>query len=97
PTSTAGIGKSPKEDVYDLIIDDLKSASTTLLSKTVEQKGRATSEAAIAMLGKVYLYIEEYELALAEFVKLNGKFDLEPDFYDNFKDDKEFGIESIFE
>jgi starch-binding outer membrane protein, SusD/RagB family len=97
PTSTAGIGKSPKADVYAAIIADLQSASTTLLSKTVEQKGRATSEAAIALLGKVYLYLGEHQLALNEFVKLNGKFTLETNYYNNFRDESEFGPESIFE
>lgn len=97
PTSTKGFEKSPKEDVYALIISDLQIAQNDLLSKDVEQKGRATSEAATALLGKVYLYLEEYDLALAEFVKLNGKFTLEQNFYDNFKEDTEFGPESIFE
>ncbi|WP_203226916.1 RagB/SusD family nutrient uptake outer membrane protein [Confluentibacter flavum] len=97
PTTTDGIAKSPKAAVYDLIISDLQSASTTLLDKGVEANGRATKQAAIALLGKVYLYQEKYDLALAEFNKLNGQFSLEPDFYDNFMDETEHGVESIFE
>lgn len=97
PTSTDGYPRSPKAEVYNLIISDLQAASSGLLSKDVEDEGRATKEAAIALLGKVYLYLEQYDLALAEFVKLNGKFTLEPNYYDNFMDETEHGPESIFE
>jgi len=97
PTTSEGYPRSPKQEVYDLIISDLKTASTDLLDKDVEQKGRATKQAAIALLGKVYLYLEQYDLALAEFNKLNGKFTLEPNYFDNFKEETEHGRESIFE
>lgn len=97
PTTPKGSPRSPKEEIYKLIISDLQTASSDLLEKGVEQKGRATKEAAIGLLGKVYLYLEQYDLALAEFNKLNGKFSLEPKYFDNFMDEKEFGPESIFE
>jgi len=97
PTTAEGYPRSPKEEIYNLIISDLQTASADLLDKGVEQKGRATKQAAIALLGKVYLYLEKYDLALAEFNKLNGKFSLEPNYFDNFMDEKEFGPESIFE
>lgn len=97
PTTPQGYPRSPKQEVYNLIISDLQTASADLLDKEVEQKGRATKQAAIALLGKVYLYLEKYDLALAEFNKLNGKFTLEPKYFDNFMDEKEFGPESIFE
>ncbi|MGE5943245.1 MAG: RagB/SusD family nutrient uptake outer membrane protein [Flavobacteriales bacterium] len=97
PTSPEGFPKSPKQAVYDLIVSDLQLASTNLLSKDVEQDGRATKEAASALLGKVYLYQEKYDLALAEFNKIYGKYSLEPNYFDNFKDETEHGVESIFE
>lgn len=97
PTSVAGTPKSPKQDIYDLIVSDLQFASTNLLSKTVEVKGRATKEAASAMLGKAYLYQEKHDLALTEFQKIYGLYSLEPQYFDNFKDETEYGVESIFE
>jgi hypothetical protein len=96
PTSTEGFPKSSKDQIYDLIISDLQAASTTLLPKGVEENGRATQEGAIAMLGKVYLFRQQYALALAEFEKLSG-FELEADYFNNFQEETEHGIESIFE
>lgn len=97
PTSLAGSPKSPKQAIYDQIVLDLQFASTNLLSKSVEQKGRATKEAAIAMLGKAYLYQEKYDLALTEFQKIYGAYALEDNYFDNFMEETEYGVESIFE
>tara|TARA_R110000868_G_scaffold141693_5_gene358391 strand:+ start:1429 stop:2919 length:1491 start_codon:yes stop_codon:yes gene_type:complete len=96
PESGAGFPKSSKADVYAQIILDLKEASTTLLDKSSEENGRATRGAAFAMLGKVYLFMGEHQLALNAFKEVKG-YELEPNFYDNFKEETEHGIESIFE
>ncbi len=96
PTTTEGVAISPRDAIFDLIISDLQTAASTLLSKGVEVNGRATKEAAIAMLGKVYLFRQQYDSALQEFKKLSG-FSLEPDYFDNFKEETEHGVESIFE
>jgi starch-binding outer membrane protein, SusD/RagB family len=93
-----GAPRSPKADVYKLITDDFDFASKNLLSKTVEDKGRATKEAAFAYLGKALLYQKKYDEALAAFNNVTG-FSLEPKgkFYNNFMDETEHGSESIFE
>lgn len=91
-----GQPRSTKAEVIQLIIDDLKYASTNLLDKSVETPGRATIGAAQALLGKVYLYEKSYDLALTEFNKLSG-YALETNYYDNFMEETEHGIESIFE
>ncbi|MDF4223034.1 RagB/SusD family nutrient uptake outer membrane protein [Maribacter huludaoensis] len=96
PTTTEGVAKSSADEVYALIISDLQSASATLLDKSEEANGRATKGAAIALLGKVYLFRGEHALALAEFNKLSG-YALEPNFFDNFTEETEHGVESIFE
>ena len=96
PTTTDGVAISPRDAIYDLMIADLQSASASLLPKGVEVNGRATQEAAIAMLGKVYLFRQQYGLALTEFEKLSG-LDLENNYFDNFQEETEHGIESIFE
>ncbi|OOV20433.1 RagB/SusD family nutrient uptake outer membrane protein [Flavobacterium sp. LM4] len=94
--TTEGKARSSKEEVYKLIEADLDFASKNLLSKTVEDKGRATKEAAFAYLGKALLYQKKYDEALAAFNKVTG-FTLETNFYNNFMDETEHGPESIFE
>ncbi|AOW20139.1 RagB/SusD family nutrient uptake outer membrane protein [Urechidicola croceus] len=96
PEDASGFPRSPKADVYQQIVNDLIDASNTLLPKGSEDNGRATQGAAQALLGKVYLYLEEYELALNAFNSMSG-YSLEVDFYDNFKEETEHGVESIFE
>ncbi|WP_244248468.1 RagB/SusD family nutrient uptake outer membrane protein [Flavobacterium foetidum] len=93
-----GAARSPKAEVYDLIRTDFEFASQNLLSKTVEQTGRATKEAAFAYLGKVLLYEKKYDLALAALNNVTG-FSLEDrgNFYNNFMEETEHGKESIFE
>jgi tetratricopeptide (TPR) repeat protein len=91
--------RSPKEEVYKLIIDDFDYASKYLHSKfnqSLDNKGRATKEAAFAYLGKALLYQKKYDEALVAFNKVTG-FSLESNFYNNFMDETEHGPESIFE
>ncbi|MET0944987.1 MAG: RagB/SusD family nutrient uptake outer membrane protein, partial [Flavobacterium sp.] len=95
-TTVVGAARSPKADVYKLIEADFDFASKNLLSKSTEQKGRATKEAAYAYLGKVLLYQKKYDEALAAFKNVTG-FTLESNFYNNFMDETEHGPESIFE
>lgn len=96
PADGTGFPKSPRSAVYDQIISDLTDASAVLLEKGAEENGRATRGAAIALLGKVYLYLEQYDQALAQFNILSG-YGLEANFFDNFMEETEHGIESIFE
>lgn len=93
---SVGKARSPKADVYKLIEADFDFASKNLLSKTAEDKGRATKEAAFAYLGKVLLYEKKYDEALLAFNNVTG-FGLEEEFYDNFIEEKEHGKESVFE
>lgn len=97
PEGTEGFPRSPASDIYAQIIQDLEDASTGLLPKGSDEEGRATSGAAYALLGKVHLYQENYEEALAAFDNVYGQYTLEPDFYDNFTEQNPNGIESIFE
>jgi hypothetical protein len=96
PETGAGFPKSPKAEVYNQIIADLQEASAVLLEKGQEENGRANKGAAIALLGKVYLYLEQYDQALTEFNKLSG-YGLEANYFDNFMEETEHGVESIFE
>jgi starch-binding outer membrane protein, SusD/RagB family len=91
-----GAPRSPKAEVYALIEEDLAFAAQNLYSKDVEEAGRATKEAAYAHLGKVLLYQEKYDEALAAFNQVTG-FSLETNFFNNFMEETEHGPESIFE
>jgi len=91
-----GKPKSPKADVINLIIEDLTFASANLLTKGAEENGRANKGAAQAFLGKVLLYQKQYGPALASFEKMSG-YGLENEYFDNFKEETEHGVESVFE
>jgi starch-binding outer membrane protein, SusD/RagB family len=95
-TSTTGTPKSPKADIFKLIVSDFDFASKNLLDKSAEEKGRATKGAAFAYLGKALLYQKKYTEALVAFNNLSG-YALETNFYNNFIEETEHGIESIFE
>ncbi len=96
PEDGTGFPRSPKTEVYNQIISDLTDASAVLFDKGVEDSGRATKGAALAMLGKVHLYLGNFDEALAAFNALSG-YALEDNYFDNFMEETEHGVESIFE
>lgn len=85
----------------DVIIPDLEFAKANLdgVVWTGDDTGRATWGASTALLGKVYLYNDEWTKAAAEFKEIidSGIYSLVPNFMDNFTDQNEFNQESIFE
>ncbi|WP_212005029.1 RagB/SusD family nutrient uptake outer membrane protein [Chitinophaga sp. HK235] len=92
---------SSKEEVWQQVISDLSAAKDKLpVARTSKEMGRATSGAAIAFLGKSYLFMENYPLAestLALLSKAPYAYGLVDNFEDNFTDANEFNKESIFE
>lgn len=96
--------RMPKDQVYQLIIEDLSFAETNLpLRKDYGSKdeGRATKGAAKILLGKVYLTKGDYTKAkdkLAEVVEAESTFGygLQPNYADNWNPAKEPGIEAVF-
>jgi len=100
-------GKSPAADVYALIISDLTDAAAKLPT-TRSADGRATSDAANFLLGKVEMQKGDYNAAKAALLKVYGKYTLVDNYLDNFDGDvkladkvlatgHEFNPESIFE
>lgn len=69
PGDEMTIPRSSVNDVYKSIEDDLIFAAANL-NVAPEEKGRATSGAAMALLGKVYLYQKKYTEAAATFETL---------------------------
>ncbi len=94
------IGNSTPEQVYDRMIADLQVAQSSLPETWPESEvGRATWGAATALLGKCYLYTQQWEQAAAEFRKIidSGLYDLTADYTDNFREETTNNIESLFE
>jgi hypothetical protein len=90
--------RSPKADVYKQIEADLTAAVTALPAVQV-QKGRITKYAAQALLGKVYLYQNKFDLAattLDAVINANA-FTLVSDFGSMYLATGENGPESVFE
>ncbi|MEO5650095.1 MAG: RagB/SusD family nutrient uptake outer membrane protein [Ginsengibacter sp.] len=98
----AYIPRVPKEQVYAQIIKDLQFAEDNLpISYNNKNIGRATSGAAIILLGKVYLTRHDFQKSadeLAKVVENEGKYgySLFNDFGDNWKLATENGKEMVF-
>ncbi len=89
-------------EVWQIVESDLQGAAERLPeSYPASDLGRATKGAAIALLGKAYLYQKKYTEAAAEFAKIAGTYTLipGPQWNDNFTDEdaKENNAESVFE
>lgn len=96
-----GISKprTPVNDVYKLIIDDLNKANISLpVTRDISQFGRATKGASQAMLAWVNLTIKDYEGARksAKDVIDSGKYQLLSDFEKVFNVSNETNNEIIF-
>ena len=93
--------------VWEQIEADLIAASEKCLPKNLEDKGRATSGAAWALLGKAYLFQANESNDQADYLAAKNAFlhviedvenyRLEDNYSDNFKEETEHGPESIFE
>ncbi|GIZ10529.1 RagB/SusD family nutrient uptake outer membrane protein [Flavobacterium sp. UMI-01] len=92
------IPRSSITDVYTSIENDLIFASTNL-NATASQAGRATKGAALALLGKAYLYQNKFDKAAPTFETLIGlsKYSLVTDYNALFEAEGENGPESVFE
>ncbi|HEY9262000.1 RagB/SusD family nutrient uptake outer membrane protein [Chitinophaga sp.] len=90
-----------KEQVWEQVVKDLTEAAAGLpVKRDAKELGRVTSGAAIAYLGKAYMFVEDYPKAEATFELLNKSpytYDLVANYEDNFTDANENNIESIFE
>lgn len=94
------VPRATEEDVYDQIITDLEEAIDALpLTYSGSNKGRATRGAAMGQLARVYLTMEEWELAAqyAEDIMELNVYELWDDYKDNFREANKNGKESLFE
>lgn len=92
------MGRTPKAEVYQAIIEDLQFAADNLPAKSGERfVGAATSDAANTLLGKVYLTMGDKQNAQTVLMKEYGKFSLVSNFKDLWDNTKKNSTESIFE
>lgn len=91
-------GRTPQAQVYETIIQDLQFGIDNLPDKQHERfAGAATSDAACALLGKVYLTLNRKAEAAAVLNKLYGRFTLLPHYEDLWDLNHKNSAESIFE
>ncbi len=104
------IRRTPKQEIYDFIIKELhQCAGITMQGDNIEDSGlpvkgtyalgRATKGAALGLLARAYLYLENYEMAelIAKKVIDSGIYALQDDFGANWDNLSPNGIESVFE
>jgi tetratricopeptide (TPR) repeat protein len=92
------IPRSPKAEVYAQIEKDFSEAAQ-VLNPIASQKGRATKGAALAFLGKVYLYQNKFSEAASTFDEIinSGSYSLIPNYNDLFSVANENNSETIFD
>jgi hypothetical protein len=92
------VDRSPKAAVYGQIERDLLFAIDNLQYTTTDV-GRATKGSAQALLGKVYLFQQKYEMAAAvlDDLILSNSYSLVSDYATIFENDNENNAESVFE
>jgi hypothetical protein len=90
--------RTPKAEVYAQIEADLQYA-ISILNPVASQKGRATKGAAMAFLGKAYLYQNKFTEAAATFDELiaTGSYSLIPNYADLFTVANENNSETVFD
>ena len=100
-TAQQYIPATKQADIYKAVLADFTDASQNLpVSRPLSEQGRATSGAAIAFMGKAYLYMGDYvnaESTLDIITKAPYSYGLVPNFDDNFTDKNKFNQESIFQ
>jgi hypothetical protein len=106
--SSAGyyVHQSPQDSVYAQVMSDFQTAIPLLpvsyanvTGPDQNQVGRATKGAAMAFLGKTYLFNKMYAQAAEQFLNVInlGVYSLVPNYHDNFTEQDENNQESIFE
>ncbi|MBO9637285.1 MAG: RagB/SusD family nutrient uptake outer membrane protein [Siphonobacter aquaeclarae] len=99
-----GTGRKPLPMVYDYLVRYLQFAADHLPESQTDKR-RVTKYAAMALLGKVYLYapqaagVRDYQKAADQFQKViqSGKYSLVPKYADLFDPGKANSTESLYE
>ncbi|MCF0070151.1 RagB/SusD family nutrient uptake outer membrane protein [Dyadobacter sp. CY261] len=94
----AALPKATEEEIYSLIIEDLTDAAAKLPARKSTATGRASKGAAMALLGKVYVYRQDWANAKTQLEKVINELDykLVADFASLWKLETEDNDEVIF-
>lgn len=91
------VPRSTEQEIYDLIISDLKQAIDLLPEQSGTVHGRAGKGAATALLGKVYIYTKDWQNAYNYLNQVSGfGYDLIEDYAGLWKEANEDNKEAIF-
>lgn len=94
---TKNVSRASADEIYNLIKEDLIAATDLLPEWSSTVSGRASKEAAMALLGKVYVYTEEWDLANNMLDQVIGAgFELLSDYGNLWKEEFEDNNEVIF-
>lgn len=98
PRDVSSIPRASAQEVYAQIESDLQVA-TEVLEWTVPVKGRITKGAALALLGKVYLYQNKFaeSATVLDRVITEGPYDLFDNFETMFRVANESSAETVFD
>lgn len=96
------VDRSTKDEVYALVEADLLAAIASLPDRTgyaANDAGRATRDGAKALLGKAYLFQNDFVNAQRYLLEVinSGLYDLDPDFGNTHSINGEFNQESVIE
>ncbi len=94
---TKEIPRATAQEIYDFIISDLKDAIEKLPVKENIASGRASKGAAVGLLGKVYIYLEDWANAYEYLDRVSDYgYDLMGNFADLWSVEHEDNSEGIF-
>lgn len=100
-TEDINLASSPADKIWEQVEADFKAAKEGLpVTRPSDELGRVTKGAAIAYLGKSYVYQNKYTEAEPELellMKQPYSYELVADYQDNFTDRNEHNQESILE
>ena len=96
PEESLKIGRSPANEVYQAIESDLEFATSNLPQSDAQDLGRATSGAALSLLGKVYLTQGKYTEAVSVLNSVIGQYSLLNNIVDVFDPNNKANNEIIF-
>ncbi|MCC6410353.1 MAG: RagB/SusD family nutrient uptake outer membrane protein [Saprospiraceae bacterium] len=100
PPDELKVPRTPTADIYAQIKTDCERAATLLpVQFTAAEAGRPTKGAAYALAAKTALYGKEWEKTLEYVGKVKelGVYSLMPDYQDNFRENTQNNMESVWE
>lgn len=101
PIEANNVDKAPKSEVVKFVIDELTSAASKLPSfgaLKADETGRASKQAALAFLGRIYLAEKKFTEAAAAYKQIIdlGANKIDPDYQTLFTPANENSSENIF-